>query len=371
MRNLYKFSILTFLLSIGFILSCKKDKNSAEFDSPQMFLDITKNVILPNISAFKSDVTKLKSVLQILKNNPTEATLQGAQNQLVNTSENWHRCEFFNLGEVKNSFIYLKINTWPTNTTKLLEHVVGSETLSSSFIDNSGSSVKGLPAIEYLLFDNVNGNQAILDSLLTSVNASRKLEYLLALGSNLEQQSIKLEEIWTGGYALTFVGNKDEGFGGSLALLINEISHKTEHVVLSKIREPLNLLGNPAVNIVFAESFRSGKSLSHIKNNLNTLEACFKGSYSDPETIGLYDLLQSSAGEDKLISEVKIKISTQINKLQILMNDYPESYEETFDISGINLSDFYDEWRNLLVLIKVDMPHELGVAITISDNDGD
>ena len=104
------------------------------------------------------------------------------------------------------------------------------------------------------------------------------LDYLVALGQDLKNQSEKAFELWTIGEenALTAFTSKDDlDLGSSISMLVNEMIALTEKMHISKISKPLGKDKDGEINIESFEAWRSEHSKMLILENLNALESVY------------------------------------------------------------------------------------------------
>ena len=146
--------LLPIFLSISLFLSACAF-GSPSFDRKAMFRDITQNVILPAHEAFVSESALLVQKVHAFQAEPTVEKLEALQAQWKQVSLAWKACELFELGPVQEVFIHNLIHKWPTNPKLIEEHLASADSIDQDLIDSIGSTSKGLPAIEYLIFWNM------------------------------------------------------------------------------------------------------------------------------------------------------------------------------------------------------------------------
>ncbi|MCH2208092.1 MAG: imelysin family protein [Lentisphaerales bacterium] len=350
--------ILLLLFSLSLLPSCKEGNSSkSTFDRQKMLADIGQKAIVPAFKKFADNCDVLADSLQTLKTDFTVMNLKMAQLSWKNTAGSWRRCELFNIAPFKNSYIKNKVATWPTKVSTL-ETLLSetTEEINAEFVDNRGSNIKGLSAIEYLLFD-AEINKKLKPS-------SKYLDYLVALGQDLKNQSEKAFELWTIGEenALTAFTSKDDlDLGSSISMLVNEMIALTEKMHISKISKPLGKDKDGEINIESFEAWRSEHSKMLILENLNAIEAVY--SY------GLYTYLDHL--HINVNQPLPMQLSQQFGKTKAALFSMTGSFELTAAKEPKKFEPLIEEMRKLLVLIKVDTANQLGITVTFNDNDGD
>ncbi len=137
-----------------------------------------------------------------------------------------------------------------------------------------GSKGKGLAAIEYLLFGDNNSIGAVVDSL----NAiPRKLECLIALGENLKNVAVEINNLWiesNGNYQARFISSTGTDFGSSTHHLVNEMVGLLEKMLKTKIGRPLGKTTDNSTYLELLEAYRGRYSLQLFNSNLQVFKKC-------------------------------------------------------------------------------------------------
>ncbi len=362
-----KKTLLTGVLSlIGFIIifqSCEKKSDAAdltqsEFHKKAQLVNIFDNEIMPLVTEFKVQSASLDELTKAYKANTSESNLNAAKAQWKNVVRVWKRLDLYDLGGVADSFISFEINRWPTDTERIDANINGTETLDADFIATKGSSVKGIAAIEYLLFTT--------DENASETYRLRKTDYLVALTENLKVKADELLALWTANKT-AFVGALENGITGSQNQVINAMVTLIEEIIISKLGRPLGDTNGGTISIEALEAYRSEFSKEIIQQHLIALERCYKGDFAQtPFRVGFDDFLVL-IGSDNLA----VDIATQFSHCQQQLDAIDGTLKATLETDTQAVADLKDSFRDLLVLIKVDMANVLGSTITFNDNDGD
>lgn len=357
-------SLIIFLMSI--FISCKRNLDApAYFEKQQMLEDIADQCITPAFSNFKEECSTLSQNFSIFQQNPDIENLQSLQAQWEITALAWEACVGFNFGDISNTYVYNKIESRPPNTSFLEYYIADTTVLDNDFVETTGSSSKGLPAIEYLIYHSNGDNAIVLDSL---TNHPRRMMYLSALVENLQNKSIALNNTWADYYP-TFISYEGNNIGGSVSDIVNRMSNVLETAYMKSLGAPLGK--NNFVNIGHPENVEapiSQMSLDFIKADIAAIEKIF---FNDGQNLlGFDDYLNAhnSKYNGLLLSLV---LKNQFQKVNTALDAIPGTLGNAVIDSYALVESAYNELKELVVLMKVDVASELSITITFNDNDGD
>lgn len=365
-----------FLMALAIIIpSCTKEplEQHKNFDRNQMLENIGQNVILHNHQVFVEKAQELENATNTFTTSPDLGTLVQAQEKWKATMDAWKMCELFDLGIVKDTYLHNKIEV-PANPSFIPNNIYSTTTIDNAYIDGVGSSSKGLSALEFLLFDRDNGNQAVLDSFLVSSHDTRFRQYTAALAENLRHKGEELYAIWspTGqDYVTEFAESEGSDLGSSISMLANEMITLIEKMVQTKLGKPLGKQSDGLPHPEFVESYESGHSLENLRLNLHSLEITFEGlTANEVDSIGLDDYLNAlkARHDDEALPEV---VEAQFIACHTALDAINEPLADAVvnDYETVNAA--YNELRKLLILLKVDVANNLAITVTFNDNDGD
>jgi predicted lipoprotein len=240
--------------------------------------------------------------------------------------------------------------------------------LDDEFVESVGSNAKGLPVIEYFIFDAAGDNEAVLARLTTEPS---RLEYLGGAADNLHSKAQAVQAYWLpagNDYANTFI-NADGGgevFNSALSLLNNQMVGMLEMAIREKLGRPLGTADGNGPQPELVEAGLSGNSLAHIRRNVESVEQAYSGSSG----LGLddyLDYLDADYNGEPLSQAIAAQFAASYAALDAI--EPPLSMVVNQNPATVQTA--YDELRQLLILIKVDMANQLGVTITFNDSDGD
>ena len=140
--------LLLIALSLSFIISCGKKEKT--FTRELMLKNIYKELILPKFNNFSEECNKLTQVIDSYASKPNQENLDTCRKHWVQVVLSWRHCDIYNVSDYQQSFIRSKIYTifseWTFNSQK-------DKLMNIKSLEKLGSTLKGISALEYLLFD--------------------------------------------------------------------------------------------------------------------------------------------------------------------------------------------------------------------------
>ncbi|WP_024771360.1 imelysin family protein [Aquimarina macrocephali] len=367
-KKIYTTVVLLGVIISSSFISCEDDSeytSEVQFYKKNQLTNIYTNEIAPLNVNFVEQSELLEQSIKRFQNEITLANLQLVQEQWKAVQLVWKQLELYDLGNVANSFISFEINRWPTDTQRIDENIIGTEVLNTNFIASIGSSSKGISGIEYLIFSS-EGKTATLNRFTTDENAVRRLEYLVALSENLKTKSVELKNLWETNEE-SFTSALENGISGSQNQIINAMVTLIEEIIISKLGSPLGDSNGGTIESERLEAYYSGFSKEILQQHLVALKRCYTGDFAQtPFRVGFDDFLTLIGSEN-----FSNKIITQFSVCQSRLDDIKGTLKEEITSNPEAVTALKDSFRDLLVLVKVDMANVLGSTITFNDNDGD
>ncbi len=345
------FHIVSALLVL--LVGCK-DKPEGEvednFDKEVMLTNMADNLIVPAYDEWKNNIEELKLLTTDFKSAPSESSLIEVQTTFIEAYKSWNRCSVYEFGPAADKGLRLKVNIFRADTTQI-EANVASESI--EFGTPQNAEAIGFAAIDYLLFSKET-------SLLTD---SKRQEHLLAQIDWVETLAAEVSTEWTN-YQDDFIANTNSSAGSPLSNLVNEINYEFELFKNARIGIPL---GKKTLGITQAhklEAVYSNRSEDLALENIIGIRTAFTGGLGQGLDDYLDDLKATKDGQDlsKLIMDLFVQIESELQATDL---------DEAIKNEPSSLDPMYNHIEQLVVLLKVDMPSQLGVQITYQDNDGD
>ncbi len=359
-----------FISSILLFMSCNNEGISEseyqiEYTRTEQLKNTYENEIIVLASLFIKKTSLLKTSIVNFKSNTTLTNLATTKENWLEVLKTWKQLELYNLSAVENSFIHFEINRWETNTENVNIFINGNEVINEAFIASKGSSSKGISALEYLLFSSDN-NQNVLNSFTIDTNYNRRLDYILALSENLHLKANELLNLWEND-KISFISSIENGISGSQNQLTNAMINLIEEVIISKLGNPLGDKSGGIIKTDALEAARSKSSLLIIQEHLTALKRCYTGAFIDNDIQWGFDNYLTLISREDL----DISILNAFNNCQIKIDKISNPLSEELLQNTQNITDLQDSFRDLLILIKVDLSNAIGATVTLNDNDGD
>lgn len=359
-----------FISSLLLFMSCNNEGISEseyqiEYTRTAQLKNTYENEIIVLATTFIQKTSLLKTSIVNFKNNTSISNLTIAKENWLEVLKTWKQLELYNLSAVENSFIHFEINRWETNTDNINKFIDGNEVINEAFIAPKGSSSKGISALEYLLFSS-DDNQNVLNSFTIDTNYDRRLDYILALSENLYLKSNELFSLWEND-KVSFISSIENGISGSQNQLTNAMINLIEEVIISKLGNPLGDNSGGVLKIDALEAARSKSSLLIIKEHLTALKRCYTGAFIDNDIQwGFDNYLKLISRED-----LDINILDAFNECQIKIDNITNALSVELLENTKSITDLQESFRDLLILVKVDLSNAIGATVTLNDNDGD
>lgn len=361
LNKTYYYVLATFLLFVN----CSENKTTKQ--SPiddyvyqtdkQLVEDTTNNIILPAINSFKNECIKLNTLTNTYTNKRTVNNLNLIKNQWKIVSESYASIYAFNIGDVRSKYMRQLLYNWPS-TTVAIENFIINKDITKKNISNFGSTAKGISAIEYLLYKNVDN--VVNDEM--NANAKR-LKFLQLITEELKENAEKQETIWQN-YAITLINNEQtNGVDSSLNIIFNGLNNVVTFARETKIGKPAGLEKSNHVNFEILQAFYSETSLNLIRKNLESVEnALFKDGTT---TIG--DKITFVTKNENLNNKLK----EQFKNIYTAINVINSSLKTAISSDIEKVKKLHSELKALEVLFVSDIRSSLSITITGTDGDGD
>jgi predicted lipoprotein len=350
MSKLLRLISLAGLLFSGIVAPMAR---AQDFDRRAMLENLSQEVFLPAHQTLLAESQNLLAAAYAYEAEPGPETLQALQAAWRQTSLAWEACEWLRFG--RWMLYHGPIERLPADVEAVEALIAGADPLEAATVAGGGSSRKGLPVLEYLLFADEE-----------ALSQPRRLAYLLAVTETLAADVQALSDFW-GDYAREFA--EADGAGAvvreSLSMLTNQMAAEVERLLQFKLGRPLGLLAEDGqARPELLEAPYSGHSLPQIQANLAALKLAFMGG----EGLGLDDYLVF-LGAGALAEAIEAQFDQALGLAAEFAAQGP--LEELILQAPDEVERLYEAIQGLMVLVRVDMAGQLGVTITFNDNDGD
>lgn len=355
----------------GTQLGCSSPTSSAS-DAKPVLTDLTTNVILPSYQDVATKADALKGSTAALAGGPSESTLAAAQAAWRETKDAWRRTEAFRFGPVETKSISGAIDYWPGRPATIEQAIAGDQPITVASVDALGSLAKGFVALEYLLFDNVGGNAAIL-AKLTGEGGARRLQYIAAVAEILDGKTRDLLAAWSPSgenfaKELTDAGGAGALFPSSKAALdqlVNSASFAAELVTNTKIGKPFGKKTGGVPAPEEEESPLSDNSIADMIATLDGVIAVYTGARGGVDGMGVSDLVR--AKNASLDDRVVAGLADARAKILAI----PAPFRTAITANPAAVETAYQSVRDVKNTMTTEVAGALGTTLKFNDNDGD
>jgi predicted lipoprotein len=363
---------LTAAVSLTLIQSCSKsdggagnnNNNGSSFDQKAMLTNISTNIIIPAYTSYQAATVSLDAAVTTFNTTSNAANLTALQNAFITTYKQWQSTSIYDFGPAADASLRVNTNTYPADVNQISANVTAG-TYDPQLLANL--SAKGLPALDYLLFNTTSDNAAVLALYTSDSKAANRKTYLAALSAELKTNAAKVLSAWTGSYKNTFINATGTSASSSVSYLVNQLIYDYEVLKNFEIGIPAGSQSLGATFPTKVQAYYSKISLQLTKLHLQAIQNLYLGASGS----GLDDYVIAVNGKTStggsLDAAIKAQFTAATAKLQTLSD--PLSANIISNPTAVLAS--YTELQKLTVILKNDMTSALGVAISFGDNDGD
>ena len=125
------------------------------FDNQAMLESLGSEVIIPTYRSFAEEAAALVSMATAFCDAPTTSSLKNLQSQWKRARVAWKQMDVIEFGPYVDQPWRLgpKIDSWPVREDTVEDNLASEEPLSFERVHALGASSRGLPVMEYLIFD--------------------------------------------------------------------------------------------------------------------------------------------------------------------------------------------------------------------------
>ena len=319
--------------------------------------------LLPGYQAMAAANHQLAESAKAFCQKPDAAGLLQLQGRYNSSMDAWQFIQVVRFGPVEFQLRRHKLQLWPDKRNSVNKHLgrflseQNREKLAPESFRNSSAALQGYSALERLLF---SGDELLNDG----PDATFRCDLVQAIAANLDRLSAEIVQEWKAGdtpfrEVLESAAQGNDFFESQEELeskLLNNMHTQLQLMVDEKLLRPLGASTKKA-NGRRAESWRSGRSLQHIRRNLDGLKVLF-------QVVFLPKLNESPLAQElpaafdqaiKRVDEVGLPLAQAVT-------DEPERRQ---------LEQLKQALSRLKGLFADDLPKALGLSLGFNSLDGD
>lgn len=399
-----KLLYLTFFAALSSVAACKADSGDEPTSEPvsglaarqALLTSYSNNVVLPLLAQFESEAQALVVVTAEYVENPDVRVLARAQEAYRFAMATWQQLELMQIGPGATAGtspgaadLRAEIYSWPlTNPCRVDQETVAGTIWQGDAISAAAVNVRGLDAIEYLLFDadtnnacpanmpiNADGQWAALSAEETVL---RRARYANAVASDVAATATALRTAWSpegGNFAaeLATAGQGSSSWSSTQAALnavTDALFYLEKETKDMKLARPMGLIDCAEATCPELEESRfASDSLRHVRANVAGFRAAFVGSASDDLDGEGFDDLLAAIGAAELGARILAEIAAVDAALDAV--GVPLADALAADDPAL-LGNVYNSLRTLTTTVKTDLLSTLDLDLPAraeGDND--
>lgn len=284
-------------IAFAFLAPCvhaQATPKEKSFSRETMLRALTQKVIVPGQVKLAADCRALAGDIEQFNSSPNQEALDRARRNWIAASDAADTLRCFQTGPVADREFVSDFYFWQVIPNRI-EGIVKdpSQAIDQALLDNVGATLKGLCAMEYLLFDRRGGQPTeppdaarALDLLSAS---PRRREYLVSLARDVANKAGQLAGDWSAtgpqSAAEKFAANGQ----ASVNLLVNQLTQSLENTFQNHLNFALML---PAPIDRQIHRIKGSRSSSSLQGTIAMLEGVDK-FYRGENGLGLRDSVNS------------------------------------------------------------------------------
>ncbi|MEY4508092.1 MAG: hypothetical protein RLZZ450_214 [Pseudomonadota bacterium] len=269
----------------GLFVACEVEPDAPSKDRQQVLRDLVNNVIVPSYNDVTSSTAALLGAVSALRSAPSADTLKAAQAAYRTARAQHKTTEAYLLGPADDLAITGEaIDTWPADGVKLDALLAGTTPLDVVEVTKLGTNQRGLPALEYLLFDSAVDDAEVLARLTAPGSGARRAQLAESVASDLTTVNKRVSDAMAGpegyGHQLAEAGVGSKLFASQsegVDKVVTALVYLSELVVLKKLSKPLGVDLNNVVQPAQEEGPRSDSSIADLQADLAGIRAIYTG----------------------------------------------------------------------------------------------
>lgn len=399
-----KLLCITLLSAFSSLAGCRSDSGGEPAPEPfsglaarqALLASHANNVVLPLLARFEAEAQTLVAVTAEYAENPDVRVLARAQEAYRAAVATWQQLELMQIGPAaaagtspQAADLRSAIYSWPlTNPCRVDQETATATLWAGDTLASAPVNVRGLDAIEYLLFDadtnnacpanmpiNADGQWAALSAADVTL---RRAQYANAVAVDVAAHAATLRLAWApegGNFAaeLSDAGGASMAWSstqGALNAVTDALFYLEKETKDMKMARPLGLIDCAEATCPELEESRfSGDSLQHVRANVAGFRAAFVGSASDDvDGAGFDDLLVAIGA-----AELSERVLAEVAAVEAAMDavSMPFAAALASDDPAL-LGEVYNLLRTLTTTIKTDLLSTLDLDLPAraeGDND--
>ncbi len=323
---------------------------------------LTDDVAVGGSEAFAASASALSTAAAALCDAPDETGLAATQAAWRSAQDAYKRTEILMFGPVVEEPWRFGpvVDTWPVRGESVEDRLTAGDPVDPSALSGAGSTQRGLPVVEYLLW--------APEGTATVVEDGARCAYLAGAAADLAASGEALAAAWRDPWRDRLVRPEDDPDDAYdvvqdvLDEYTNRVLFTLENLRVDKLGRPKGDKAGGTPQPDTLESAPSGTSRQDAVAALGGVEAVLFGVDGGD---GLTALVP--AASQALVDEIRGLLDAAYAGLDGIPNPLASAIED--DPEAIQAAQ--DALRALQALVQVELAQGLGVTVAFNDNDGD
>lgn len=333
----------------GATLGCKPSVSRAS-----VLRDLVQQVVLPDVQTIARQSHRLARDIDQLARAPDADKLEAARESLRHSMLAWQRAHAFRDGPMLETHALIRSTFWPIRRPAIAEAIRTSTRFDAARIEELGVDVKGVFALEHVLYE----GPAEGSSWLSMPEAPVALAFASALADDVSSHAERaLQAHHRGAFAESFARAGQT----SLNRLVNQMLASMETIAADRLGRALARHASHGVRLQDIQGGPSGVSTELSLAWLTAMQSLFLGR----DDRGLTALAKLAAPD--IEPGVRAAFARAVDKLARV----PKRLEQAVTPDPSALEQAIRAIKELEVTTKVDLIAALGISLSFVSTDGD
>lgn len=315
--------------------------------SPEQWMRaMADDLLVPGYTQLAAQARQLDRAVQALCQTRSATTLTQAQTQWRVVASRWRRLEALPIGPTLERRSLRRFDFWPTRPAQIEEAIAKAPRDAAAFAD-IGVSAQGLPALEYLLFEN--------PSKLAAEPA--RCRYGASLARAFADETAALAPAWKTWRERWSKGDIDPKVSkAALTDAFNATLGALEQLRLRKLEKPTQPRGKREP---LFDAWRSGATRAHLLATFDGVRIVLTGGASD---VGLSSVVRGMG-----LHPIAVRMENDVRTVAAALQSLPATPSQ--DLAAIKRATA--DIARLQETLSSDVAKALNVMIGFNESDGD
>jgi uncharacterized protein len=362
----------SFVLAVGAAWSCGGGGGDTLHAGPRrtMLGELANIVILPTYDTLVTESQGLVAAAAQFETSPDATALVSVQEAWRRTRAVWKQSQAFEIGPAETLRTASKIDWTPVRSDRIEQEISGTHDLTAAYIESLGANLKGLLAVEYLIFDEDGGSSASLQALSADL---RRRAYVRAVAENIRDESAELRDAWAPGSG-DFVGELASAGAGSTTYptvkggvdtVVNQIVFLSENVADEQLLAALGTRSGGVPRPEALAAHRSENGLADLLDNLTGIQSVYFDSYAGRQGTSLNSIVTSVS------PSTAGGLAVAIRRAMDTAARIPQPLEQSLSSDRAVVETAQERAKDLMEKLEIDLISALGATLRFNPGDGD